>query len=60
MTVGVRQYALELPYGVAELEGTRIVSLDEKPTHAFFVNAGVYAVDPRRGRADERSASAST
>lgn len=46
LTVGVRQYALELPYGVAELEGTRIVSLNEKPTHAFFVNAGVYAVDP--------------
>lgn len=46
LTVGVRQYALELPYGVAELQGTRIVSLNEKPTHAFFVNAGVYAVDP--------------
>jgi NDP-sugar pyrophosphorylase family protein len=46
ITVGVRQYALELPYGIAELDGTRIVSLDEKPTHAFFVNAGIYAVDP--------------
>ena len=46
ITVGVRQYALELPYGIAELDGTRIVSLDEKPTHTFFVNAGIYAVDP--------------
>lgn len=46
ITVGVRQYALELPYGIAELEGTRIVSLDEKPTHTFFVNAGIYAIDP--------------
>jgi dTDP-glucose pyrophosphorylase len=46
ITVGVRQYALELPYGIAELDGTRIVSLDEKPTQAFFVNAGIYAVDP--------------
>jgi dTDP-glucose pyrophosphorylase len=47
VTVGVRQYALELPYGIAELDGTRILSLSEKPTHNFFVNAGVYAVDPR-------------
>jgi dTDP-glucose pyrophosphorylase len=46
ITVGVRQYALELPYGIAELEGTRIVRLNEKPTHTFFVNAGIYAVDP--------------
>jgi dTDP-glucose pyrophosphorylase len=46
ITVGVRQYALELPYGIAALDGTRIVSLDEKPTHTFFVNAGIYAVDP--------------
>jgi dTDP-glucose pyrophosphorylase len=46
ITVGVRQYALELPYGIAELDGTEIVSLDEKPTHSFFVNAGIYAVDP--------------
>lgn len=46
VTVGVRQYALELPYGIAELDGTRIVSIDEKPTHSFFVNAGIYAVDP--------------
>jgi dTDP-glucose pyrophosphorylase len=47
VTVGVRQYALELPYGIAELEGTRIVRLSEKPTHRFFVNAGVYACDPQ-------------
>lgn len=46
LTIGVRRYALELPYGVAELDGTRVVSLSEKPTHAFFVNAGIYAVDP--------------
>lgn len=47
ITVGVRQYALELPYGIAELSGTEIVALDEKPTHTFFVNAGIYVVDPR-------------
>jgi NDP-sugar pyrophosphorylase family protein len=45
VTIGVRQYALKLPYGIAEFDGTQIVSLDEKPTHSFF-NAGIYAVDP--------------
>jgi dTDP-glucose pyrophosphorylase len=47
ITVGVRQYALEVPYGVVTLEGTRITSLAEKPTQSFFVNAGIYAVDPQ-------------
>lgn len=46
LTIGVRQYALELPYGVVELSGTQVSSLTEKPTHSFFVNAGIYAVDP--------------
>jgi dTDP-glucose pyrophosphorylase len=46
VTVGVRQYALELPYGVLEMDGARVRSLREKPRLSFFVNAGIYAVDP--------------
>jgi NDP-sugar pyrophosphorylase family protein len=46
VTVGVRQYALDLPYGVIEMNGTRLQSLREKPRLSFFVNAGLYAVDP--------------
>jgi dTDP-glucose pyrophosphorylase len=46
VTVGVRRYALELPYGVIEMDGTRVQSLREKPSLGFFVNAGLYAVDP--------------
>ena len=46
VTVGVRQYALDLPYGVVDMEGTRVLSLREKPRLSFFVNAGLYAVDP--------------
>ncbi len=46
VTVGVRRYALELPYGIIEIEGTRVRSLREKPSLGFFVNAGIYAVDP--------------
>ncbi len=46
VTVGVRQYVLELPYGVVELEGTRVTGLSEKPKPKYYINAGIYAVDP--------------
>jgi dTDP-glucose pyrophosphorylase len=46
VTVGVRLYMLELPYGVVELEGTRVTALSEKPKPKYYINAGVYAVDP--------------
>ena len=35
-----------MPYGVAELEGTRLLGLSEKPVHKFFVNAGIYMLSP--------------
>jgi dTDP-glucose pyrophosphorylase/predicted transcriptional regulator len=46
ITVGVRRYVLEVPYGVVELEETRVTQLREKPTIDFFVSAGIYAVSP--------------
>ncbi len=46
VTVGVRQYVLELPYGVVELDGTRVTGLSEKPKPQYYINAGIYAVDP--------------
>ena len=47
MTVGVRQYEFSVPYGVMEMEGTNILGLKEKPTHHFFVNAGIYLIERR-------------
>jgi NDP-sugar pyrophosphorylase family protein len=46
VTVGVRQYRLEVPYGVVDFDGTAVTGLQEKPGLSFFVNAGIYAVDP--------------
>ena len=46
LTIGVRRFELEVPYGVVELEDGRVSSLREKPAFGFFVNAGVYAVEP--------------
>ena len=50
MTVGVRQYEVEVPYGVVQTEGVQITKLSEKPTMRFFVNAGVYLLEPKVSR----------
>jgi dTDP-glucose pyrophosphorylase/CBS domain-containing protein len=46
LTVGVRSYEVEVPYGVVESEGVHVRGLAEKPTLRFFVNAGMYVVGP--------------
>jgi dTDP-glucose pyrophosphorylase len=46
MTVGVRRFEVKVPYGVVEMEGALVMRLDEKPTYKFFINAGVYLIEP--------------
>jgi dTDP-glucose pyrophosphorylase len=46
-TVGVRKYFHTVPFGCVELEGERIVKLQEKPTLAQLVNAGIYVLAPQ-------------
>ena len=46
LTVGVRQYDLNIPYGVVECDGEKIKTLSEKPVYNFLVNAGVYLLEP--------------
>lgn len=45
-TMCVREYEYEVPYGVIESEGHRIRSMDEKPIQRFFINAGIYLLEP--------------
>lgn len=45
-TMTVREYDFQVPYGVVRMEGAAIASIDEKPVHRFFVNAGIYAISP--------------
>lgn len=45
-TMCVREYDFRVPYGVVQLEGARINGLVEKPVHSFFVNAGIYVIEP--------------
>jgi len=46
MTVGVRKYEVKVPFGVIECEDFRITALKEKPSLSFFINAGVYLLEP--------------
>lgn len=45
-TMCVRDYSIQIPYGVVDLLGTQVTDIVEKPTRAFFVNAGIYVLDP--------------
>lgn len=45
-TMCVREYEFEIPYGVLEVEGTRLVSFKEKPVYRYFINAGIYVLNP--------------
>jgi dTDP-glucose pyrophosphorylase len=45
-TMCVREYDYQIPYGVITGDGNKIISMEEKPIHRFFVNAGIYVVSP--------------
>lgn len=46
ITVAVRQYDVQLPYGVLECESHQVRKVREKPLLNFFVNAGMYLIEP--------------
>ena len=43
-TMGVREYDFQVPYGVVNVHGENILSIEEKPVHKFFVSGGVYVL----------------
>ncbi|MBL95400.1 MAG: D-glycero-alpha-D-manno-heptose 1-phosphate guanylyltransferase [Alphaproteobacteria bacterium MarineAlpha3_Bin5] len=46
-TMCVREYDFQVPFGVVNIDNNRIKKIDEKPIHRFFVNAGIYVLEPR-------------
>lgn len=46
-TMAVREYDFQVPYGVVNVHDGKIVSIEEKPTHKFFVSAGIYMLSPQ-------------
>jgi NDP-sugar pyrophosphorylase family protein len=45
-TMCIRDYHFQCPYGVIKMEQQRLVGIDEKPSQRFFVNAGIYVLEP--------------
>jgi dTDP-glucose pyrophosphorylase len=46
-TMCVREYDLQVPYGVVNIEDGKILNIEEKPIQNFFVNAGIYILEPK-------------
>lgn len=45
-TMCVREYEYQVPYGVVQSNGSTVTAMVEKPTQKFFVNAGIYVLNP--------------
>lgn len=46
ITVVVRNYRMQVPFGVVNAEGSNVVSIEEKPAHLYTISAGVYVLSP--------------
>lgn len=42
----VREYTHQVPFGVIEASGHQVTSIKEKPISRFFINAGIYLLSP--------------
>lgn len=45
-TMGVREYSIQVPYGVVETQGADLKRIKEKPVHRHFVSTGIYVLNP--------------
>lgn len=45
-TMAVREYEYQVPYGVVNQDNGRITSIVEKPKERYYVNAGIYILEP--------------
>jgi len=46
-TMAVREYEMQVPFGVVRERGGLIESIEEKPIHRFVVCAGMYVLSPQ-------------
>lgn len=45
-TMCIREHEYQVPYGVVHFDGQSLNQIDEKPVQKYFVNAGIYVLDP--------------
>jgi dTDP-glucose pyrophosphorylase len=46
LTMCIRQYEMQVPFGVVEGDGHFVTRITEKPVQRCFINAGIYVVGP--------------
>lgn len=46
LTISVREYDFEVPFGVVHIDHHRVLGISEKPVSRFLVNAGIYLLNP--------------
>lgn len=47
LTLAIRREKYQLPYGVVQVEGKELKSIEEKPTHYYHANIGIYILSPK-------------
>jgi len=45
-TICIREQCSQIPYGVVTIDKNRLRQIDEKPMQHFFINAGLYVLNP--------------
>lgn len=46
-TVGIKDYTVDIPYGIVKLKASRLDSFEEKPSTQYYINAGIYVFNPQ-------------
>jgi dTDP-glucose pyrophosphorylase len=46
-TMCIKEYDFQVPYGAVDIKNQCLTSIKEKPVHKFFVNAGIYILEPK-------------
>lgn len=46
ITIGVRKYLFQVPYGTLEIDNNMVNKLSEKPKMEFMINGGIYCLNP--------------
>lgn len=59
ITIAAIPYNVPVPYAILSTDGSRVTALEEKPTYAYYANAGIYIISnalldtiPAQGRTD--------
>lgn len=45
-TMVIREYEMQIPFGVVNVINNEVISIIEKPVHKYLVNAGMYVLSP--------------